>query len=344
MDQKKVFNLFVIVSNLLHQGFELVEQRHHQSRFGARHHRVSLQARLLEKLGDFLGFLSGPRISALFEEAGQLFYRSGAGCLQSGIGPQEGECRGLLQLAEHFQRDRVVGYASGDELIDQPDLHLHQALLIAGQRFEFLDLFTVRVESAQVREVGPPGLGQQIGINGIGLGSRESPSPFHRPRIDWVNRPSVFQQMRDHQSMGGLNNTGELVFSSWPCHPFQVGVQLTQSFGTMSNADRSQLMALVVDAQRIMMVICPINTAKLHRLAPYLRPVAFLNSCVLLLCRSKRDSLMTSRVQKPCQGRTSFLNRSSRVETKAFPRQVRQSIRASVLLAPAPCRGGLVQY
>jgi len=91
-------------------------------------------------------------------------------------------------------------------------------------------------------------------------------------------------------------------------------------------------------------IICPIDPAKLHGFAPFLKQTVFPNSCVLILCRSQRDSLMTSRVQKRCQGRTSFLNQSSRVERRAFPRQVRQSIRASVLLAPAPCRGGLVQY
>ncbi len=92
------------------------------------------------------------------------------------------------------------------------------------------------------------------------------------------------------------------------------------------------------------MIVCPIDAAKLHSFSPFLKYTVFLNSCVLILCRSKRDSLMTSRIQKPCQGRTSFLNRSSRVEDVAFPRPVRQSIRASVLLAPAPCRGGLFQY
>src|SRR6266851_4159517 len=73
------------------------------------------------------------------------------------------------------------------------------------------------------------------------------------------------------------------------------------------------------------MVVGPINPTKTHGFAPYLRQVGFLNSCVLILCRSKRDSLMTSRVQKRCQGRTSFLNRSSRMEQRAFPQQVRQS-------------------
>ena len=73
------------------------------------------------------------------------------------------------------------------------------------------------------------------------------------------------------------------------------------------------------------MIIGPINSTKAHRSAPFLRQPVSLNSCVLILWRSKRDSLMTSPVQKRCQGRTSFLNRSSRVEKGAFPRRVRQS-------------------
>src|SRR5207248_6409515 len=105
----------------------------------------------------------------------------------------------------------------------------------------------------------------------------------------------------------------------------QVAVQLAQSFRTMGHTDRSQLMAIFVNAQGIIMIVGPIDAAKLHSLAPFPKQPAFLNCCVLILCRSKRDSLMTSPVQKRCQGRTSFLNRSSRVETRAFPRQVRQS-------------------
>ena|SRR5437588_7336962 len=50
-------------------------------------------------------------------------------------------------------------------------------------------------------------------------------------------------------------------------------------------------------------IIGPIDAAKLHRFAPFLNQRGFLNSCVLILWRSKRDSLMTSRVQKPCQGK-----------------------------------------
>src|SRR5450432_1367817 len=39
----------------------------------------------------------------------------------------------------------------------------------------------------------------------------------------------------------------------------------------------------------------------------------------------EKDSLMTSPVQKPSQGRTGFLNRSRRVEKRAFPWLVRHS-------------------
>src|SRR6266852_8459544 len=49
------------------------------------------------------------------------------------------------------------------------------------------------------------------------------------------------------------------------------------------------------------MVVGPINPTKTHSFAPFLRQVGFPNSCVLILCRSQRDSLMTSRVQIPYQ-------------------------------------------
>src|SRR6266852_506007 len=344
MDQKKALNLLVIVSNLLHHGFELIEQCYHQARFGANRHLGGVQARLLELRGDLLGSPLRSWIPGLLQQSCQIFHRGQASRLQGGIGTQEFQRRGLLQLAEQVQSHGIVGYASGGELIDQSGLHLHQAILVAGQRFEFLDLFTVRVEPVQILEVGAPGFRQQIGVNAIRLGPRRGASPFDGSGIDRIDGPSLLQQVRDQQSVGRFNNTGDLVFSSWACHPLQIGVQLAQSVWTMSDSDRPQLMALFVDAQRIMMVVGPINAAKLHDMAPSPRKATFPNSCVLILWRSKRDSLMTSPVQKRCQGRTSFLNRSSRVERRAFPRPVRQSIRASVLLAPAPCRGGLVQY
>ncbi len=160
MDQKKALNHLVIVSNLLHQGFELIEQRHHQSRFGASRHLGGVQARLLEVRCDLLGGSLRSWIPGLLQQGCQIFHRGQASRLQGGIGAQERERRGLLQLAEQVQSHGIVGYASGGELIDQPGLHLHQAILVTGQRFEFLDLFTVRVEPAQILEVSSPGFGK----------------------------------------------------------------------------------------------------------------------------------------------------------------------------------------
>jgi len=200
-------------------------------------------------LDDLLCFLPGTRIPGLLEQRSQLLYRGSASGLQCRIGAQEGERRGLVQFAEHFQRDRVIRFEAGRELVDQPGLHLNQCILVARQGFEFLDLFAVRVEPAQILEVSAPGFGQQVGVNGVGLGSRGRSPLLNGPRIDWVDWPSLFQQMSNQQSMGGLHDTCQLVFSSWSGYLLQVAVQLAQSIGTMGNTDRSQLMALFVDAE-----------------------------------------------------------------------------------------------
>jgi hypothetical protein len=160
MLQKKAFDLLVVIRDLFYQRFKLVEQCHHQSRFGARDGLTRLQTRLLKGLCQCLGFLSGSRIPGLFEQGSQFLHRGQASSLQGWIGTQEGEGTGLLQLAEQVQCDRVVRYASGGELVDQPSLHLYQAILITRQHFEFLDLVAIRVEPSQILEVGSPRFGK----------------------------------------------------------------------------------------------------------------------------------------------------------------------------------------
>ena len=113
MHQKKAFDLLVVVRNLLEQRFELVQQRHHQSCFGARRHRIRLQSRLLEARGELVSSLLSSGIPGLFEQGRQLFDRRRAGRWQGGIGPQELQRRGLLQLAEQVQGNRVVGFETG---------------------------------------------------------------------------------------------------------------------------------------------------------------------------------------------------------------------------------------
>jgi hypothetical protein len=252
MPQKKAFDLLVIVSNLLEERFQLVYQGQHQPRFGARRDRVGLQARLLELPSQVLGGFAGPWIPGLFQQGCQIFDRGRAGRLQGGIGAQKRERRGLLQLAEQFQNDGVIRFETSRELVDQAGLHVDQSILVARQRFELLDLFTVRIESAQILEIGSSGFGQQVSINGIGLGPGGSAPPLDGSGVDRIDGPSLLPQMGNQQSVGGLHNTCQLLFSSWSCYSLQVGVQLVQSLGAMRYTNRSQLTALFVNAQRIM--------------------------------------------------------------------------------------------
>jgi len=315
-------NLLVVGSNLLEQRVQLGDQGQHQPRFGARGDLGGLQLGLLQLHDELLGFLPRSRVAGLLEQRRQLVHRGRASRLQRRIGPQERQRRGLLQLTEHLQGHRVIGFEASRELVDQARLHLDQGILVARQGLEFLDLLAVGIEPAQILEVRTPGFGQQIGVKRVGLGSRGGSSLLHCARINRVHRPSLFQQMSNQEPMGGFHDTSDLLFSLWPGDPLQVCIQLTQPFGRMGDTDRSQWLALFINAQRIMMVVCPIDAAKLHGIAPFLKKTRVPNSCVLILWRSKRDSLMTSRVEEPCRGRASFLNRSSRVEAQAFPWRV----------------------
>src|SRR5260370_14651600 len=123
MDLKKALNLLVIVSNLLHQGFELIEQRHHQSRFGASRHLGGVQATLLEVCCDLVGGSLRSWIPGLLQQGCQIFHRGQASRLQGGIGAQERERRGLLQLAVNVQSHGLVGFETGGGVTTPPRYH-----------------------------------------------------------------------------------------------------------------------------------------------------------------------------------------------------------------------------
>ena len=81
----------------------------------------------------------------------------------------------LLQLGKQVQGRRIVLLEAGRQLVHQARLHLDQRVLIAGERFQFSHRGTIGLQSTQFGQVETAGLGQQIGINAIGLGScRES--------------------------------------------------------------------------------------------------------------------------------------------------------------------------
>lgn len=252
MAQKKALDLLIIVLNLGEQRLQLSYQGQHQPRFRASEYLGSLQTRLVEQADQFFGFLSRPRISVVLEQGGQILDRGRACSLEGGIGAQKSQGGGLLEFSKQIQGKRVIRFKTGGELIHQAGSHLDQRILVAGEGFQFLDQLTVRLESAQILEIGASGFGQQIGINGVGLGSGWGAVPVHCSGVHRIDRPSLLQQMRNQQSMGRFDDTGHLILSLWGCDAAQIGIQLVQPFRGMGNTDRSQLTALVINAQRIM--------------------------------------------------------------------------------------------
>ena len=342
MPQKKTGDLLLVGGDLLHEGQELSHQCQHQARFGSGRDLIGKQLRLRQPLSNLLGDVLGLRMPRLLEGGRDLLSRSGHGQLRRRIGWQQLQGRALLELAKQLQSHWVVRLEAGGELIDQPGLHLDQSILVAGEDFEFLDQFALGVEPTPIGEIGPSGFRQQLGINRVRFGSRRGTPPFNGAWVNRIDRPALLQQIGNQQTVFGLHDTGHLFSRAWSCHLLQIAIQLVQSFWRVSHTDRTNLTPLFINGQRVVMISGPIKAAKPHRCSPLLGAGEFLNSCVLILWRSKRDSLMTSRVQERRQERTSFLNRSSRVEKRAFPRRVQQFPTASVSLAPALCREGLL--
>src|SRR5450755_120734 len=339
--QKKAFDLLVVVSNLTHQRLQLVQQRQQQPRLGAGGDLIGREMGLPKQFNEILGFALRTRIVSLLEQGGQFRNCGLARLLRCWVRAQKSQRTGLFHLAEGDQPRRVIRFEAGGELVEQTGLRLDQGVLVAGQFFQFLNQLVIGLEPMQVSKVRTSRLGQQIRINGVGFRSRRGAVPIHGARVHGVDRPVMFQQIGNQQAVGRLDDAGNVFAALLACNALQITVQTAQSLWGMGDPDRSQLVPLLINSQGIMMLISPVYATKFHEVSPFLGETRFLNCCVLILCRSKRDSLMTSPVQKPHQGRTSFLNRSSRVETIAFPWLVRQSL-ASVSLALAPCRGGLI--
>jgi hypothetical protein len=171
MAQKKARNLLVVVGDLLNQGEELAHQREQQTRLGTGRDGISYQLRLMQQIDNQLGSLSWMRMMRFAQERGDLFYRSGHSGLWGWIGLQEDQRRALVQFGEQGERNRIVHFQAGRQLVDQARLTLDQAILIARQQFEFAHDGAIGLQLAQVRQITAAGLGQQIGIHHVGFDS-----------------------------------------------------------------------------------------------------------------------------------------------------------------------------
>jgi hypothetical protein len=264
MGQKKGADLLIILSNLLDQRQQLTDQRQHQTRLGASSHRVSLQLGLLQLLEDGESDFPRMRMPCLLEHLLDLLNRGRCSLLWRGVGLQEQQRTPLVQFAKEVQSHRVIGYASGGELIDQARLHLDQAILIAREQFQFGHLLAVRSQTVQIGEVSSSCFRQQVRINQIGLGSRGSSPSIHRARIDRVDRPASFQQLSNQQAVRGFNDAGHLLFRGRPNDLLQKGVQLCQSLRGVTDTKRSELTTLFINDQGVMMIIRPVNSGIPH--------------------------------------------------------------------------------
>ncbi len=211
MAQKKVSNFLLILCDLLDQWHELADQRQRQTRFGTDRDSISHQMRLMQQFDHLLRTLLGMGIVLFSQQRFDLCCRSSHGRLWCGIRLQKGQRRALVQFGEQGERDRIVRFQTGRELVDQARLALDQPVLITRQQLEFGDKRTIGVQFAQVRQIGSAGLGQQIRIYGIGLDSSCIAATVDGLGIHRVDREPGFQQGCDQQSLRRFHNTSELL-------------------------------------------------------------------------------------------------------------------------------------
>ena len=253
MGQKKGGNLLIILSNLREPWQQLTHQRPHQTRFRAGGHDISLQVWLMHPLDNLGGDDRRVGMPGASEDLLDLFGRSCHRCLWGGIGLQEQQGALLLQFRKQLQGHRVIRFETGRELIDQAPLHLDQGILIAREQLQLGNFLAVWRETGQIGQVRPSGLGQQVGINRIRLGTRCGSPTIAAARVDRIDGPAWFQQIRNQPPMGGLTDAGHLFFWLSSKDLLQEGVQSAHAFWRMSETQRTDLTSLFINDQAIMM-------------------------------------------------------------------------------------------
>jgi hypothetical protein len=189
-------------------------------------------------------------------------------------------------------------------LFKRVPLHMDQGIRVAGQFLVFLPQFAPGVESAHISEISSSGSGKQAGVADIHAGCRWGAAPIHRAEIDEGDRPVMFQQRENKRFIPGLTAAD---------HSQQVAVQATELLVSLCHRYALQWVALFIDGPCTMMAARPVNVIPSYYNTSLAGKTQFLNSCVLLPCRSQRHSLMSSPVQKSGQGRSSILHQASRV-------------------------------
>jgi hypothetical protein len=197
-------------------------------------------------------------------------------------------------------------------------LGLDQRVLIARQCFQLGHDKAVRLQPTQLGQVKTAYLGQQMGVNLISLGSCGFAQLIGTFRVHGRDRDTSFQQERDQQSMVRFYNTRQVLgVSSNAQHKL---FQFVQPVVAVGKAPRSHALARFIQYLHVMMGVRPIQANVPHTRDPLSEETpggvgSFYNGC------SKHVPPLIELAQENCQGSAIFPYRSSRVETKVFPRQ-----------------------
>ena len=213
---------------------------------------------------------------------------------------QKHEGGALLQLGKQLQGGRVVFLEAGRQLVHQARLGLDQGILIAGQCFQFLHNGAIRLQSAQLGQVKAAYLGQQMGVNLIGLGSCRFAQLIGRLGVHRIDRDPRFQQESDQQSMVGFDNTRQVFgLSRNTQHKL---FQRVQPFVAVGKAPRSHAFARLIQHIDVMMGVRPIQADVPHTCVSLSEETpggvgSFYNGC------SKQRPSNHRLAQEGCQGK-----------------------------------------
>ncbi len=250
MTQKKGADGLVIAGDLLDHHQQLFDQREHQARLGthddrARHQLGTVQFR--HDLGSH-----APRVGMLASPQGgrDLLHRGGQRGLRGGIGLQKHQRGTLLHLGKQVQGRWVVLLEAGRQLVDQARLRLDQRILIARERFQFVHRGAIGLQAAQLGQVEATGLGQQIGINAIGLGACRFAQLIGGLGIDGIDREPRLQQEGNQQAMTCFDNARQLLGRS--CNAQHTLFQLVQAVVAVGKASRVDLTTGLIQHHDVM--------------------------------------------------------------------------------------------
>ena len=173
---------------------------------------------------------------------------------------QEGGGEGRRQL-RHVQRPRIVGLQRRRQLVHQPRLRAHLALIVLGQQLQLLRRLRARLQRLQVGVIRPQKARQHPGIEQVVLGpalAEPIPCPVQGLGIDRVHPHAMVQQHVHHPTLRPLDRR--------PQHdalraPFvQLPPPLTEPHGAMRHHARADPLPLLVLDPHRMLFIRPVHS------------------------------------------------------------------------------------